>query len=114
MTRRMSCFVTRPANPVPGIVEMSTACSAAILRTNGVERRRNRSSAVSVPSPLGAATGGDGAGRGMTGEDAGGGGAAFAGAGAAATGCRVGLLAVTPHGLMFLNVMLGVSCTLFI
>src|SRR2546429_5383373 len=83
----MSCLVTRPANPVPGIVEMSTECSAAILRTKGVERRRRRSSAVSVPSPPLGATGEDGAGRGTTGEVGGGAGAGFdgAGAGAAAT-----------------------------
>src|SRR2546426_8992842 len=36
---------------VPGMVEMSSWCSAAILRTSGVDLRRNRSSAVSVPSP---------------------------------------------------------------
>src|SRR6266568_5452966 len=53
MKPRMSCLVTRPANPVPGMVEMSSWCSAAILRTSGVERRRSRSSAVSAPSPLG-------------------------------------------------------------
>src|SRR5712692_3279834 len=51
MNPRMSCFVTRPAKPLPGIVEMSTWCSAAILRTRGVDFRRSRSSAVSAPSP---------------------------------------------------------------
>src|SRR2546422_2292934 len=45
MKPRMSCLVTRPANPVPGMVEMSSWCSAAILRTSGVDLRRNRSSA---------------------------------------------------------------------
>src|SRR5438132_3311250 len=52
----MSCLVTRPAKPVPGMVAMSTWCSAAILRTRGVDLRRRRSSAVSAPSPFGAAT----------------------------------------------------------
>src|SRR5207249_1465777 len=58
----MSCLVTRPAKPVPGIVEMSTRCSAAILRTSGVDLRRNRSAAVSAPSPpfTGAVEGGRG------------------------------------------------------
>src|SRR5437868_14226541 len=51
MTPRMSCLVTRPAKPVPGIVEMPTRCSAAILRTRGVDLRRRRSSAVPAPSP---------------------------------------------------------------
>src|SRR6266568_3769951 len=63
MTPRMSCLVTRPAKPVPGIVEMSTRCSAAILRTSGVDLRRKRSSAVSAPSPFGA-TGEEGRGAG--------------------------------------------------
>src|SRR5947207_764173 len=67
MKPRMSCFVTRPAKPVPGIVEMSTWCSAAILRTRGVDFLRRRSSAVSAPSPFGT-TGADGEGRGGTGE----------------------------------------------
>ncbi len=49
----MSCLVTRPAKPVPGMVERSSWWSAAILRTSGVERRRSRSSAVSSPSPWG-------------------------------------------------------------
>src|SRR5438309_5638429 len=88
MNPKMSCLVTRPANPVPGMAEISTRCSAAILRTSGVERLRSRSSAVSPPSPLGAATGDAGVGRGTTGEAAAGGGAALGGAGAggAATG----------------------------
>src|SRR6266550_2951701 len=64
MNPRMSCFVTRPAKPLPGIVEMSTWCSAAILRTRGVDLRRRRSSAVSTPpSPFpttGAVEGGRG------------------------------------------------------
>ena len=51
MNPKMSCFVTRPANPVPVTAEISRLCSAAILRTRGVERRRSRSSAVSSPSP---------------------------------------------------------------
>ena len=37
MKPRMSCLVTRPAIPVPGIREMSTPCSFAILRTSGDE-----------------------------------------------------------------------------
>src|SRR5436305_6312464 len=62
ITPSMSCLVTRPAKPVPGIVEMSTRCSAAILRTSGVDLRRNRSSAVSAPSSpfTGAVEGGRG------------------------------------------------------
>src|SRR2546426_4841836 len=63
-----SCFVTRPANPVPGIVAMSNWCSAAILRTSGVDFLRSRSSAVSGPSPPFPA-GSDGGGRGRTGAD---------------------------------------------
>jgi len=47
----MSFFVTRPPSPVPGTSDTSTLCSAAILRTSGVERRRRRSSAVSTPPP---------------------------------------------------------------
>src|SRR5207245_8109376 len=86
MTPRMSCFVTRPAKPVPGMVEMSTRCSAAILRTSGVDLRRRRSSAVSTPpSPFGG-TGEDGEGRGRTGEVAAGAGAEFDGAVGAAIG----------------------------
>src|SRR5216683_485738 len=85
ITPRISCFVTRPAKPVPGIVEMSTWCSAAILRTRGVDFRRRRSSAVSTPpSPLGG-TGEDGEGRGGTGEVAAGGGAGFGAGGDDAT-----------------------------
>src|SRR5437870_8623837 len=81
MKPRMSCFVTRPANPEPGIVEMSTWCSAAILRTRGVERRRRRSSAVSAPSPFPAGAGEGG--RGRAGAVGGGGaGAGFGDAGA--------------------------------
>src|SRR6185295_17790981 len=45
----MSFLVTRPARPLPGIALISRLCSAAILRTNGVERRRKRSSADSAP-----------------------------------------------------------------
>src|SRR5438128_5810018 len=90
---RMSCFVTRPAYPVPGMVVMSTWCSAAILRTSGVDLRRRRSSAVSAPSPFGA-TGEDGEGWERTGEVAVGAGAGFGAAGwggageAAAAGAR--------------------------
>ena len=43
---RMSCLVTRPAIPVPGISRMSTLCSAAILRTTGEERVCRSSSTV--------------------------------------------------------------------
>src|SRR3989454_474342 len=92
MKPRMSCFVTRPAKPVPGIVEMSTWCSAAILRTRGVDFLRRRSSAVSAPSPPcldGAVAGG----RGRSPTDAaaaagggGGGGAGFGGSGLGAGG----------------------------
>src|SRR5215218_5342503 len=47
----MSFLVTRPASPLPGMALRSTLCSAAIFRTRGVERRRRRSSAVSL-APL--------------------------------------------------------------
>src|SRR6266536_6048553 len=47
----MSCFVTRPAKPLPGMREMSTLCSAAILRTSGVDLVRRRSSVVWTPPP---------------------------------------------------------------
>src|SRR5258708_245279 len=47
----MSCLVTRPAYPLPGIREMSTLCSAAILRTRGVDLVRRRCSAVWTPPP---------------------------------------------------------------
>src|SRR6185312_12922274 len=47
----MSFLVTRPASPVPGIALRSRLCSAAIFRTSGVDRRRSRSSAVSLPLP---------------------------------------------------------------
>ena len=40
----MSCFVTRPEIPVPGICEMSTPFSSAIARTTGDERRLSSSS----------------------------------------------------------------------
>ena len=81
--------MTRPASPVPGISLKSRPCSAAILRTSGVERRRSRSSAVST-SPLLSATlpardlsaAGRAAGAGVA-EAGGGAGAAFGGAGAA-------------------------------
>ena len=46
MWPRMSCLVTRPAIPVPGIWRMSTLCSAAILRTTGEERVWRNSSGV--------------------------------------------------------------------
>ena len=52
----MSCFVTRPAIPVPGTCRMSTLCSAAILRTTGDERVCRSSSAVM--SARGFSTGG--------------------------------------------------------
>src|SRR6266702_5744284 len=81
---RMSCFVTRPAKPVPGIVEMSTWCSAAILRTRGVDFLRRRSSAVSAPSPPaldGAVAGGRGRSPTDAAAAAGGGGGGGGGAG---------------------------------
>src|SRR6185295_11916210 len=46
MWPRMSCFVTRPAIPVPGTLLMSTLCSAAILRTTGEDRVWRSSSGV--------------------------------------------------------------------
>src|SRR3954452_17491931 len=48
----MSFLVTRPASPVPWMALMSTLCSAAILRTTGVDFRRSRSSTLSgAPFP---------------------------------------------------------------
>src|SRR3982750_2178835 len=47
----MSFLVTLPARPVPDTALMSTLCSAAILRTSGVDLRRKRSSVVSA-APL--------------------------------------------------------------
>src|SRR5438552_16504240 len=47
----MSCFVTRPAYPLPGIREISTLCSAAILQTCGVDFVSRRCSAVWTPPP---------------------------------------------------------------
>src|SRR3989449_1291899 len=113
MNPKMSCLVTRPANPVPGMAEISTRCSAAILRTSGVERLRSRSSAVSPPSPLGAATGDAGVGRGTTGEAAAGGGAALGGAGAggAATGTGA-LLSVSITATSVCTGTVWPSCTL--
>src|SRR6266702_4167310 len=46
MCPRMSCFVTRPAMPVPATSRMSRLCSAAIRRTTGEERVWRSSSAV--------------------------------------------------------------------
>ena len=40
--------MTRPARPVPAIALMSTLCSAAIFRTNGVDLRCSRSSTDSI------------------------------------------------------------------
>ena len=40
--------VTRPARPVPWIAPISRLCSAAILRTSGVDFRRSRSSILSA------------------------------------------------------------------
>src|SRR6266480_4028060 len=73
ITPSMSCLVTRPAKPVPGIVEMSTRCSAAILRTSGVDLRRKRSSAVSTPPSPFPTTGAVEGGRGREGAVADGG-----------------------------------------
>src|SRR3954453_6092522 len=48
----MSFLVTRPDSPVPWMALMSTLCSAAILRTTGVDFRRSRSSTLSgAPFP---------------------------------------------------------------
>src|SRR5580765_4129773 len=55
----MSFLVTRPARPVPGTVLMSTLCSAALLRTSGVDLRFSRSSVVSaapLPPPVASPT----------------------------------------------------------
>ena len=52
----MSFLVTRPASPLPGMALRSRLCSAAIFRTSGVDLRRRRSSAVSLP-PLPPASG---------------------------------------------------------
>ncbi len=52
----MSFLVTRPARPLPGMALRSRLCSAAIFRTSGVDLRRRRSSAVSLP-PLPPASG---------------------------------------------------------
>src|SRR2546428_10199837 len=96
MTPRLSCFVARPAKPVPGIVEVSAWCSAAILRTRGVDFLRRRSSAVSAPSPPcldGAVAGGRGrsptdAAAAAGGGGGGGGGAGFGGSGLDAGGAE--------------------------
>src|SRR3989442_11578163 len=48
---RMSCLVTRPAMPVPGMSRMSRLCSAAIFRTTGEERVCRSSSTVMSPRP---------------------------------------------------------------
>jgi hypothetical protein len=56
MYSRMSCFVTRPPMPVPGIPEMSTLCSRAMRRTSGDDFWRRRSSLPSgraAPWPFG-------------------------------------------------------------
>src|SRR2546428_8017998 len=85
----MACLVTRPATPVPGIREMSTRCSAAILRTRGVDFLRRRSWAVwTPPSPF--PTGAVGRSGGRAGETAGAGGVegAVVTAGPAAAGTR--------------------------
>jgi hypothetical protein len=57
----MSSLVTRPWRPVPGTWCTSTLCSAAILRTSGVDFVRSRSSSVCGPSPGGAPADGAGA-----------------------------------------------------
>jgi hypothetical protein len=102
MCPRMSCFVTRPAIPVPGIWRMSTLCSAAILRTTGDERVWRSSSGVMSArgfSGAGAGAGADGgrdeasvagaafvAGGGVVAAAAGLGGAGAGGAGALGAG----------------------------
>src|SRR3972149_6842259 len=83
MNERISCLVTRPAMPLPGIRLISTLCSAAILRTSGVERRRRRSSAGFTHPPSTRPAGGGGAGGGAGGGEGRlrGGGGAFGGLG---------------------------------
>src|SRR5918911_313241 len=82
----MSFLVTRPASPVPGTALISTLCSAAILRTTGVDFRRNRSSMVSaaplppVASPTDRDSGAESEGA-IAGLDRGGGAGLSAGAG---------------------------------
>src|SRR5688572_30501765 len=58
---RTSFLVTRPASPDPGIPVMSRLCSAAILRTSGLDLVRRRSSRV--PGACWTAGGGWTAGR---------------------------------------------------
>src|SRR5258708_4010931 len=84
----MSCLVTRPAYPLPGIREMSTLCSAAILRTRGVDLVRRRCSAVWTPppSPLLTGVGASDLGAGGAGVGLGSAFGGGAGAGAAALG----------------------------
>src|ERR1051325_5579757 len=100
MKLRMSFLVTRPLRPVPSSFEMSTPCSCAILRTNGLDFVRRSSSAVgAVPSlfSAGFSTGGGGGGGGGAGlacTGGGGGGGAAAGGGGGATGCA-GLASIT-------------------
>src|SRR6266699_4484257 len=67
----MSCFVTRPAKPLPGMREMSTLCSAAIFRTSGVNLVRKRCSAVWMPPPSPLLTGAGASGLGAGGVGAG-------------------------------------------
>jgi hypothetical protein len=49
---RMSCLVTRPLIPLPGIRVMSTPCSFAILRTSGLLFCRRNSSTVAPFPPV--------------------------------------------------------------
>ena len=57
---RMSSRVTRPEMPEPSIWVISTSCSAAILRTRGVERVRRRSSRVAGAATVAAGAWGAG------------------------------------------------------
>src|SRR3954466_15892786 len=83
----MSFLVTRPASPLPGAAVRSRLCSAAIFRTSGVDLRRRRSSAVSLP-PLAPASGDLAGVAGVAGGGGGGGGGGGAGGGGGGGGGR--------------------------
>src|SRR5258707_11892499 len=103
MWPRMSCFVTRPAMPVPGISRMSRLCSAAIRRTTGEERAWRRSSTVISDRGFSAAGGAEAAGSrgeltGGTAARAGAGGAGGAGAGTGRRGAGGGAFGAAVGG----------------